>query len=38
MPTAHQIGRVPSGDVEIFYRRLGTPGRTPLKKETAPVE
>jgi len=30
MPIAHQTGRVPSGDVEIFYRRLGAPGRTPL--------
>jgi pimeloyl-ACP methyl ester carboxylesterase len=30
MPIAHQTGRVRSGDVEIFYRRLGVPGRTPL--------
>jgi pimeloyl-ACP methyl ester carboxylesterase len=25
-----QTGRVPSGDVEIFYRKFGKPGRTPL--------
>ncbi|HYX64417.1 MAG TPA: alpha/beta hydrolase [Burkholderiales bacterium] len=30
MPIAHQTGRVRSGDIDIFYRRLGTPGRTPL--------
>jgi pimeloyl-ACP methyl ester carboxylesterase len=30
MPIAHQTGRVRSGDVEIFYRRLGTRGRTPV--------
>jgi esterase len=24
------FGRVPSGDVEIFYRKLGRPGRTPV--------
>lgn len=30
MPIAHQTGRVRSGDVDIFYRRLGTPGRTPV--------
>ena len=23
-------GRVPSGDVEIFYRKFGKPGRTPV--------
>ena len=26
----HQIGRVTSGDVTIFYRRFGSPGRTPI--------
>ena len=30
MPIAHQSARVSSGDVEIFYRRLGAPGRAPL--------
>jgi len=30
MPIAHQTGRVSSGDMDIFYRRPGTPGRTPL--------
>ena len=30
MPSQHQTGTVQSGDVEIFYRRFGTPGRTPL--------
>jgi esterase len=25
-----QTGRVPSGDVEIFYRKFGKPGRTPV--------
>jgi esterase len=30
MPIAHQTGRAPSGDVQIFFRRLGVPGRTPL--------
>ena len=30
MPIAHQTGRVRSGDVDIFYRRLGTPGRIPV--------
>lgn len=30
MPIAHQTGRAPSGDVQIFYRRLGVPGRTPV--------
>jgi len=27
---AHATGRVRSGDVEIFYRRFGRPGRTPI--------
>ena len=26
----HATGRVPSGDIEIFYRRFGQPGRTPV--------
>ena len=26
----HQTGRVTSGDVTIFYRRFGKPGRTPI--------
>jgi esterase len=26
----HQTGRVNSGDVSIFYRRFGSPGRTPV--------
>jgi len=26
----HQTGRVTSGDVTIFYRRFGNPGRTPM--------
>lgn len=30
MKIAHQTGTLRSGDVEIFYRRLGQPGRTPL--------
>jgi len=31
MPSAtHTTGSVNSGDVEIFYRRFGTPGRTPV--------
>ena len=32
MTSPHQptTGRVPSGDVEIFYRKLGAPGRTPV--------
>ena len=30
MPSQHQTGTVHSGDVEIFYRRFGKPGRTPL--------
>jgi pimeloyl-ACP methyl ester carboxylesterase len=30
MPIAHQSARVASGDVEIFYRRLGARGRAPL--------
>jgi esterase len=25
-----ETGRVPSGDVEIFYRKVGAPGRTPV--------
>src|SRR4051812_49964559 len=27
---AHRTGRVASGDVTIFYRRFGNPGRTPI--------
>jgi pimeloyl-ACP methyl ester carboxylesterase len=30
MTVAHQTGRCASGDVELFYRRLGRPGATPL--------
>jgi pimeloyl-ACP methyl ester carboxylesterase len=30
MAIPHQTGRVRSGDVEIFYRRLGKPGGTPV--------
>lgn len=30
MSVAHQTGSCTSGDVTIFYRRLGMPGRTPL--------
>lgn len=30
MDIAHQTARARSGDVEIFYRRLGKPGRTPV--------
>jgi pimeloyl-ACP methyl ester carboxylesterase len=30
MNISHQTGRVRSGDVEIFYRRLGKPGATPV--------
>src|SRR5438045_8566207 len=30
MAIAHGTGRVRSGDVEIFFRRLGSRGRTPL--------
>ena len=31
MPDVQAVtGRVPSGDVEIFYRKFGKPGRTPL--------
>ncbi len=30
MPSQHQTGTVHSGDVEIFYRRFGKPGSTPL--------
>jgi len=26
----HQTGRLSSGDVSIFYRRFGAPGRTPM--------
>src|ERR1700745_3914710 len=26
----HQTGRVNSGDVSIFYRAFGAPGRTPI--------
>ena len=26
----HETGRVRSGDAEIFYRRFGRPGRTPV--------
>ncbi len=26
----HEQGRIPSGDVEIFYRRFGRPGATPM--------
>ena len=26
----HETGRVRSGDTEIFYRRFGRPGRTPV--------
>jgi pimeloyl-ACP methyl ester carboxylesterase len=30
MKIAHQTGTVRSGDVELFYRRLGQPGGTPI--------
>lgn len=30
MKIPHETGTVRSGDVELFYRRLGKPGRTPL--------
>jgi esterase len=30
MDIPHQQARVRSGDVELFYRRLGKPGKTPL--------
>ena len=30
MSVAHQTGRVESGDASIFFRRLGTPGVTPV--------
>lgn len=30
MPAPHQTGRFASGDVEIFYRRLGNRGQTPI--------
>src|SRR5918912_3743004 len=30
MPVPHETARVPSGDVQIFYRRLGKAGRTPM--------
>ena len=30
MPVAHQTGTCASGEVTIFYRRLGRPGRTPI--------
>lgn len=30
MTIAHQTGRVCSGDVTLFYRRLGSPGPTPI--------
>jgi len=29
-PARHQTGTLRSGDVTVFYRRLGTPGKTPL--------
>ena len=30
MTPAHQTGRCKSGDLNLFYRRLGKPGRTPI--------
>ena len=30
MPAQHQTGTARSGDVEIFYRKLGKPGKTPV--------
>ncbi len=30
MPTPHQTGTCPSGDVTLAYRRFGKPGRTPV--------
>lgn len=30
MPVPHQTGRVKSGDVTLFFRRLGKPGGVPL--------
>ncbi len=30
MAVAHQTGRCASGDVNLYYRRLGTPGATPI--------
>ena len=30
MTPAHQTGRCKSGDLTLFYRRLGKPGRTPI--------
>ncbi len=30
MSASHTTGRVKSGDVEIFYRKFGVPGRTPV--------
>ncbi len=30
MSASEITGRVPSGDVKIFYRKFGRPGRTPV--------
>ncbi len=30
MSANHTTGRIKSGDVEIFYRQFGTPGKTPV--------
>jgi pimeloyl-ACP methyl ester carboxylesterase len=30
MPTPHQTGTCPSGEVTLAYRRFGRPGRTPI--------
>ena len=30
MPVPHQTGRCKSGDLEIFYRRLGNRALTPI--------
>lgn len=30
MPAQHQTGSLRSGDVQIFYRQLGRPGKTPV--------
>jgi pimeloyl-ACP methyl ester carboxylesterase len=30
MPVPHETGRARSGELNIFYRKLGTPGRTPI--------
>lgn len=30
MPVPHDTGRARSGDLQIFFRRLGKPGRTPI--------